>query len=182
MTCIVGLVDKGNVYMGGDSAGVAGLSLSIRADEKVFINGPFLMGFTSSFRMGQLLRYKFDPPKQTVGQDDMKYMVTDFIDSVRACFADNGFGSMSAGTNNSGGTFMVGYNSKLYVVHSDFQVGIPTHQYGAVGCGSDLALGALHASQSKKPDERIEMALTAASEFSAGVAPPFLIMKLNKSK
>jgi hypothetical protein len=38
MTCIVGLVDKGDVYIGGDSAGVAGLSLSIRADEKVFGN------------------------------------------------------------------------------------------------------------------------------------------------
>lgn len=51
MTAIVGLVEKGNVYIGGDSAGVAGLSISIRGDEKVFKVGPFIMGFTSSFRM-----------------------------------------------------------------------------------------------------------------------------------
>lgn len=86
MTVIVGLVNKGDVYIGGDSAGVAGLDITIRADEKVFTNGPFLMGFTTSFRMGQLLRYKFDPPKQTVNTDDMKYMVTDFIDATRKCF------------------------------------------------------------------------------------------------
>ena len=35
MTCIVGLVHEGVVYIGGDSAGVGGLSLTVRADEKV---------------------------------------------------------------------------------------------------------------------------------------------------
>ena len=30
MTCIVGLVHEGVVYIGGDSAGVAGLSLTVR--------------------------------------------------------------------------------------------------------------------------------------------------------
>ena len=64
MTCIVGLVHEGVVYIGGDSAGVAGLSLVVRADEKVLRNGDFLMGFTTSFRMGQLLRYKLDPPRR----------------------------------------------------------------------------------------------------------------------
>lgn len=63
MTCIVGLVDQGNVWIGGDSAGVGGYDLMLRADQKVFRNGDFLMGFTSSFRMGQLLRYKLSPPK-----------------------------------------------------------------------------------------------------------------------
>src|SRR5271166_2425691 len=106
MTAIVGLVDNGDVYIGGDSAGVAGLSLSIRSDEKVFGNGPFLCGFTSSFRMGQLLRYKFSPPAQTVHQNDMEYMVTSFIDACRQCFSANGYGDEKATV---GGTFLVGY-------------------------------------------------------------------------
>ena len=41
MTCIVGLVHGGKVYMGGDSAGVGGYCLTVRADEKVFRNGEF---------------------------------------------------------------------------------------------------------------------------------------------
>lgn len=175
MTCIVGLVDKGDVYIGGDSAGVAGLSLAIRADEKVFGNGPFVMGFTSSFRMGQLLRYKFSPPAQTVYQTDMEYMVTTFIDTARQCFSANGFGDKEATV---GGTFLVGYKGKLYTVEGDYQVGIPATTYDAVGCGSDLALGAMFASKGMAPIERIEMALSAASTFSAGVAPPFTILKL----
>ena len=182
MTCIVGLVDKGNVYIGGDSAGVAGLSISIRNDEKVFVNGPFIMGFTTSFRMGQLLRYKFDPPKQTVGKDDMKYMVTDFVDSVRGCFASNGFGDLADRTNHEGGTFLVGYHNQLYKIESDFQIAVSSTNYDAVGCGASIALGALHATKGKKPEDRLKMALEAASTFSAGVAPPFLVLKQLKSK
>jgi hypothetical protein len=51
MTCIVGLVDGGRVWLGGDSAGVSGWDLTVRADRKVFRNGPYVMGFTTSFRM-----------------------------------------------------------------------------------------------------------------------------------
>jgi len=179
MTCIVGLIDNGDVYIGGDSAGVAGLSLSIRADEKVFSNGPFIMGFTSSFRMGQLLRYKFDPPAQTVSQSDMEYMVTSFIDSARHCFSSNGFGDKDATV---GGSFLVGYKGKLYSIERDYQVGIPTADFDAVGCGSDLALGAMHATEGLKPMDRINLALEAASRFSAGVSPPFLVFKLSKDE
>lgn len=180
MTCIVGLVDKGDVYIGGDSAGVAGLSLSIRADEKVFGNGPFIMGFTSSFRMGQLLRYKFSPPAQTVHQDDMEYMVTSFIDACRTCFSQNGFGDKDA---TRGGSFLVGYKGTLYTIEGDYQVGKLHAPFDAVGCGSDLALGALYASEGHPPEKRINLALGAASTFSAGVAPPFVILRLeNENK
>jgi hypothetical protein len=57
MTAIVGLTDNGTVHIGGDSAGVSDWSLTIRADSKVFTNGPYVMGFTTSLRMGQLPRY-----------------------------------------------------------------------------------------------------------------------------
>ncbi len=179
MTCIVGLVDEGNVYIGGDSAGVAGLSLSIRKDEKVFGNGPFIMGGTTSFRMLQLLRYKFSPPAQTVHQDDMEYMVTSFIDSARKCFVENGFGDKDA---TEGGNFLVGYKGNLYTIERDYQVGIVANTFDAVGCGSDLAMGAMFASEGLTPEERINIALEAASTFSAGVAPPFVILKLETEK
>lgn len=171
MTCIVGLVEDGNVYIGGDSAGVAGLSISIRSDEKVFGNGPFIMGFTSSFRMGQLLRYKLAPPQQTVHQSDMEYLVNDFITAAQTCFVESGFGDKR-----TGGCFLLGYKEKLYRVDSDFQVGMPAANYEAVGCGADLALGAMYASKGKKPEERILLALEAAAKFSGGVAAPFVLV------
>ena len=41
MTAIVGLVAGKSIYMGGDSAGIDGYDLVIRADEKVFTVGGF---------------------------------------------------------------------------------------------------------------------------------------------
>jgi len=93
MTCIVGFIDKNNdVYIGGDSAGVSGLEIHERKDVKVFHTGNFLIGYTSSYRMGQLLRFKLKVEDQKPSQSDYEYMCTNFIDAVRKCLKlDNGF-------------------------------------------------------------------------------------------
>lgn len=174
MTCIVSVQEKGIIYMGGDSAGVAGLSITIRSDVKVFQNHEFLIGFAGSFRMGQLLHYRFVPPPQPVGVDDMRYMVTDFIDGVRKCFFDNGYGSKER---NEGGSFLVGYKGRLYTIDRDFQVGIPTDQMYAIGSGQEISLGALYATKKMKPEARLKLALEAAAHHNAGVIAPFIFMK-----
>src|SRR5690242_15173484 len=85
MTCIVGLVAAdGRVHLGGDSAGIAGYDLTVRKDPKVFRVGEFAVGFTSSFRMGQLLRFAFTPPP--IEGDLDAYMVTTFVNALRDCF------------------------------------------------------------------------------------------------
>ncbi|MED1954869.1 hypothetical protein [Brevibacillus centrosporus] len=174
MTCIVGLVHDGKVCMGGDSAGVGGYDLAIRADEKVFINEEFIMGFTSSFRMGQLLRYRFKPPYHRPDVSDYEYLVTDFIDEVRSCLKNGGYARTDNGEE-SAGTFLVGYRGKLYTVEGDYQVGIPADGYAAVGCGDQIAHGALYATNGSPPTERIKIALEAAERYSAGVRGPFVI-------
>lgn len=175
MTCIVGLVDKGKIYMGADSAGVAGYSLTVRADKKIFKNGPFIMGFTSSFRMGQLLQYSFNPPKRHSDTDVMKYMVTDFIDSVRDCFKNGGFAEKDK-EQESGGTFLVGYEERLFQIHSDYQVGESLKPYDACGCGSKTALGSLASTPGQDPFKRLKLALEVAESYSAGVRSPFYYM------
>ena len=58
MTCIIGLVADGRVYLGGDSAAVHGWTRRRTRLRKVFRKGPFLVGYTTSFRMGQLLEHQ----------------------------------------------------------------------------------------------------------------------------
>jgi len=177
VTCIVGLVDNGTVYIGGDSAGVAGYDLTVRKDEKVFINGSFIFGFTSSFRMGQLLRYKFKPPYRVPDMTIEEYMCTTFIDGVRSCLKDGGFARTENGEE-SAGTFIVGHNGRLFVIDSDFQVGESIHTFAAVGCGAQAALGAMYATMNLDPEDRIRIALEAAEQFNAGVRRPFVIREL----
>ena len=179
MTCIVGLEhDNGMVSIGGDSAGVnSWLQIRTRADEKVFINGPMIFGFTSSFRMGQLLRYSLTIPEQLPSQtDDYKFMCTAFIDAVRTCLKTGGYARVKDGEDH-GGTFLVGYKGKLYRIDDDFQVGRTTRTFEACGCGMDFALGVMWADVISSPDERIRKSLACASNFSAGVAPPFIVLR-----
>jgi 20S proteasome alpha/beta subunit len=82
MTCIVGIIDKETIYLGGDSAGTAGYGQSIRKDKKVFIkDNKFIIGFTSSFRMGQLLMAddRFIIREQNNSEDDFHYLINAFI-------------------------------------------------------------------------------------------------------
>lgn len=181
MTCIVGIAQDGVVTIGGDSAGVGGYSLSIRADSKVFRTGNYIMGFTTSFRMGQLLRYGALPVAPTAEEqwDLDRFMATTFIDGVREILGAGGWLKNNSGVE-EGGTFLVGVRGMLYEVESDFQVGRTVDGYGSVGCGYDLALGALHATASAgiPPRERLETALRAAEHHSAGVSGPFTFEEL----
>ena len=179
MTAIVAIVENDTVYMGGDSAGVAGLSITVRKDPKVFKNGPFIMGFTSSFRMGNLLRYSFKPPKHPDNMSLDRYMNTVFIDAVRECLRDGGYTKVND-NNEKGGTFLVGYKGKLFNIDGDFQVGIHVRNYDSVGCGGELCLGSLYTTEKLdiEPKERIKIALKAAELFSGGVRRPFNILSL----
>ncbi len=86
MTCIVGLVDKDKIYLGGDAAGVGGYNKEIRKQPKVFSNKGVLFGYTTSFRMGQLLQYSLKIPKQPARKKDFEYLCTNFVDAIMACF------------------------------------------------------------------------------------------------
>lgn len=174
MTCIVGFVEGSQVWIGGDSASVGGYDLTVRADQKVFRNGPMIFGFTSSFRMGQLLRYALTVPDHDPRVDVEKYMATTFIDAVRECLKTHGFATKDKEVE-QGGTFLVGYNGWLFRIDDDYQVGIPADGFAAVGCGGEAARGALFATPELKGRERAELALKAAERCSAGVRGPFNI-------
>lgn len=178
MTCIVGITQANSVYIGGDSAGVSGYDLRIRRDEKVFTNGDFIFGCTSSFRMIQLLRYKLKLPERHPNTDVMTFMSTAFIDEVRLTLKNGGFAG-KANEVESGGTFLVGHAGRLFAIYDDYQVAETADGFNACGCGEAYALGSLHTTNSSDNGavDRLNMALECASHFSAGVIGPFVVMQ-----
>jgi ATP-dependent protease HslVU (ClpYQ) peptidase subunit len=176
VTAIVGLVRSGSVYIGGDSAGVSGMSLTVRADAKVFRKKRYLFGFTTSFRMGQLIRYSLTLPKPTGNLD--AFMSTTFIDALRDCLKTGGWAAKE-NEREEGGTFLVGVRGKLFAVHDDYQVAKAADGFAAVGCGDQIALGALFATAHTglSPRRRVLSALAAAERYSAGVCGPFICLK-----
>jgi hypothetical protein len=176
VTCIVGLVapDR-SVWIGGDSAGIDGYDLVVRADEKVFAVGPYVFGFCDSFRTTQLIRYAFRPPAPSV-KNLPKFMATRFVDSVRKCLTDGGVAFKRDGVE-QGGTFLVGVRGRLFCVEADYQVGENEHEFAAIGCGAQIANGAMFAQpKTVTPKTRILQALRAAERFSGGVRAPFRVV------
>lgn len=173
MTVITAIAQDGIVYMAADSAGVSGYSLIVRRDPKIYSVGSFLFGFTSSFRMGQLLGYKFDPPQHPADVSIERYMNTVFIDALRETLKAGGYARANNGEETAG-TFIVGYRGRIFRVESDYQVGENVAPFDAVGCGAEIALGALHATADLRPEDRLKRAMQAAEMFSAGVRSPFM--------
>ena len=189
MTCIVGYIEKSKtnttIYIGGDSAGSSGNDITLRNDPKVFIKenktDSFIFGFTSSFRMGQILMStKFNPPVQKSDDSDYNYLITDFVDEIRKTFKDGGYLKTKEGVE-VGGTFLVGYRNKLYTIESDFQVGEALTNYVAVGAGEDYALGAMYILEENTEytgNDKIYKALEASAKFNTTVHSPFKILQI----
>lgn len=177
MTCIIGYIGKNRMYIGGDSAGVSENSVDIRTDEKVFKKKNMLFGFTSSFRLGQLLRFSLNIPKQPDNMNDYAYMCTFFIDAVRECFKEGGYSKIE-NNKERGGIFLVCYKGEIYRIDSDFQVGTYKEPFVSIGSGEDYARGALNILKSLDLPikKKIEQALVVAASHSTGVRPPFHII------
>lgn len=173
MTCIVGIAHKGQVILGADSAGADGwLNRRIRTDRKIFINSGIVFGFTTSFRMGQLLQHELTPPPVLEGQEPYQYAVKQLVPAIRTTLRAGGWLKNKDGRE-EGGTFLVGFRGHLFSIHDDLQVGESTACFEAVGCGDAYAMGAMHAASHLPPKDRLLAGLEAAASFSAGVAGPF---------
>jgi len=175
VTCIVGLEVDGKIYMGGDSASTSGWNTRVTRLRKVFRLNGFLIGYTTSFRMGQLLEHQLGVDLQKDDQEDLEYMITTFIEAVRKCLKDGGFAKVE-NEQETGGLFLVGYRGVVYCIEQDFQVNVSVDDLDAVGCGAHYALGSLRATRdSSNPEERVRKALEAAGYFSNGVCPPYYV-------
>jgi len=181
MTCIVAIADgKGKVFMGADTYGSGPGSGTYVGNPKCFINGDFLIGCTSTFRIIDLLAYKLSVPQVHPDhqEDPDKYMRTVFIDSVKKCFKESGHLRVDSGVE-YGGNFLVGYRGKVYEIQSDFSVlNVPDYG-GSVGSGESAARGSLYTTKDSKmkASDKIRTALEAAVEVVPSVRGPFVFLE-----
>ena len=176
MTCIVGIAQGGKVWIGADSASVSNWQCTKTTLSKVFKVQDFLIGYTTSFRMGQILQYHLVVPLQT-DQLDLEYLVTKFIPKVRDVFQEHWFDEVKK-EKNKGGDFLLGYGGHLYYVACDFQVNENVCGFDACGSGEEYALAAMKALEGLQPEERIRRSLEIAAFFSISVCGPFQILSV----
>lgn len=153
MTCIVGVISAdGVVHLGADSASSDGHRISATRTPKLAElvvdaadceggRARVVLGFTTSWRMGQVLQQSALPAIPR-GMDPFEYVVRLVVPQVRAALKDAGFATVANGVE-TGGTWLVGLGGRLFTVQNDYAVLENAEPYAACGSGTDYALGAL---------------------------------------
>lgn len=187
MTCIVAVTDGQKLVFGADSIGLGpNPHRQIRKDPKIFAVGHFLIGFTTSFRMGQVLMHsEFPTPPMTVDADKaLRFMVRELVPSAKGFLEAGGFTRSISETQPEGyqetrhamgGTFIVGFDGHLFGVQADYSVAMLETPYMAIGAASLPALGALAATADLdlSLEERARLALEAAELHTKSCCRPF---------
>jgi hypothetical protein len=179
MTCIAAYRDlNGDVYIGGDSIGATPYTHVTVVNPKVFRRKNMVLGFTSSFRMGQILQFDLRIPTHHPKVGTLEYLVSEFIPVLIDKFESVKFAKVED-NQIEGGTFLIGYDKRIFEVEDNFQVLEIANNFNSCGCGTDFASGAFWAmrNQKIKPKDRVTKALECAAYF-ATVKPPFHIIKL----
>jgi hypothetical protein len=193
MTCVVGIANGKNVFMGADTCGSNGIFRGEVRHPKVFIkdvpvenakNESMVIGGCGSFRLLQLLEYAFTPPRIGTGRELMSYLTVDFVDAIRSLMKDKGYLHIENNIEKisvDGTNFLLGFRGSLYLVEDAFQAVGWKIQEDAVGSGRDFALGSLHTTRNIKtwtPEKRVQSALQAAATINPFVAGPFNIVHI----
>jgi ATP-dependent protease HslVU (ClpYQ) peptidase subunit len=180
VTVIAGIIAKdGTIWMAGDSAFSNGYSVAVKATQKVFQIGPFLIGCCGSPRVMNVLRYAFTPPKHPRGMDVPRYMNTLFVDAMREALKRGGtLHTMNAVEEFVDSGALVGYRRRIFEIQCDFQVQETADAYVAMGSGEDIALGALAVTAEMPPRKRLLAAMAASERFNAGVRRPFTVLTM----
>lgn len=181
MTCIVGLVDNGKVWMGAD-AQCGAYEVHLVPGQKVFLKDGFLIGGCGSLRTLQLVRYKMTIPKYHSDDDLLEYMVTDFAESLRTCLKTGGIAEKENERESYYGDLLVGREGRIFLVGSNYCVIEGVEPYLTTGSGGDLARGSLRTTSHLAPVDRIRKALEAANVGNSFVRPPFTIMDIDGKK
>jgi ATP-dependent protease HslVU (ClpYQ) peptidase subunit len=170
MTCVVGVAHEGIVYIGGERAASDGGSIVSMCRPKVIHRGEWLIGYSNSVGVGQLMEFIKLP---TITKDPYIHIRMDMVEALKKSHDIYG---KEHDENYS--DFLIGAQGRLFEFSTQ-DWSVIEIQESAVGSGSDFALGSLHTSKHYKDQhKRLRMALEAAIEYSTGCKGPIDILSL----
>jgi ATP-dependent protease HslVU (ClpYQ) peptidase subunit len=182
MTCLVGIIQDGKIYIGTDGyATTEDCERKSIICRKLFVSDKYVVAFAGHIRTGQLLYPEsgFEFPKDV-------YQIPNHIYLWLREFEAIGKDELSMAIIQS--NFLIATKDKLYEILIDMSVSEidPECGYTSIGSGTSHAAGSLYTTALHNkyanteadiipPVGRIEIALNAAAEFVKNVGPPYQI-------
>lgn len=177
MTCIIATINNGKVHMLGDRLGSNGFTKEIYLkNDKVFKVEDFIIGYTTSFRMGQILQYSWQPPKHSKDDSDDEYFYKHVISSLKKTFAANDFGHKDK-TEFNGGNFLIGWKGRIFEIQDNLSA-LEYSNHASVGSGCYHAVAAMQAMKNfnilaDDPESLMKNALHIAADCTTGVSKEY---------
>lgn len=173
MTCIVAVRDGGKVHMGCDSIGTDGWRKEARTRPKIIRKGPMMIGYCGSFRIADIVEHHVTAPKLLPDEDVRTWLVKEVVPVLRTELRNGGSLEKKDETDRIAGCLIIAIRGHLFEIDVDLQVGETTRGYAAAGSGEPFAMGSLFSTNGQPIADRLRIALEAAHEMCATVAPPF---------
>ena len=174
LTCVVGMVRSGHVYLGADSCQLDGWHHVRGPNPKIFRVGGMLIGTAGSQRVSDICQCNLELPEDH-WDSPAGYMIAEFLPAVRACLKSHG-GLVQKDTEEMSATALVGYRGSLFLIGEDFSMA-EIETFEAIGAGAKYALGCLYATDIDDigAEEAIERALCCAEHWCAACRGPFVV-------
>jgi len=122
--------------------------------------GDFIIGGSGEVAPCDIAQHIWNPPKVTLAdkKDIYHFMISKAMPSLRKCLKDNGYNFEEEQEKGAGSRFdfIIAVNGQLFEVADDLSVTRNIDGFYAVGSGSSIALGALHAGA--KPLKAVQIA------------------------
>lgn len=173
MTCIVGISDGTNVYIGGDRGASDGSSIISLATPKVYIRDEWIFGYAGSMGIGQIMQC-IDMPIVKPNEDPFIVLRMDIVDAFKSIMDMQGLSI----TEDNDTNFLIGIRGRLFEF-TPMDWSVAEIKETAIGSGGNFALGSLHTTYSIPIPivERIEHALKAAITYSPTCQGPIDILQ-----
>jgi ATP-dependent protease HslVU (ClpYQ) peptidase subunit len=180
MTLILAAKDKkGKVFIGADTRASNGHTYFDGTD-KLIPQHNYIVGYSGSFRIGQIIRNHPDKFKEVNSDADMFV----WVNALRLLLIEYGF-QKEAGDKNE-----PDHNNVLLILaapHTTYSVEC-NYQFHAleryaVGCGYNYGLGYFDGQPATTPmKKRIELAISHTADLMVGVSPTCQVMEVGKEK
>ena len=179
MTCIVGLVEGGQVWIGGDGRACFSDSVMPVRAPKVFRCGPLLIGVSGMPRVAQIWEHEFQLPPR--GDDDvLAWLCRDVAPPLRDLMTVRGatYDSSADGTKTLQSHALIACEGRLFLMDGQCAFYETERAFECCGSGADVASGYLLGNKLDEPEKRVKGALRAAGEMLNSCGPPYRVEKL----
>lgn len=177
MTCIVGVVDGSEVWVGADGRASFGYYQSPVLQPKMVRVGQMLIGASGMPRVLQLLQCSSDLPSLE-DYSPYEYLCGPFARWLRETLKDQESMGTEEGDACTKTHLLIALRGHLFLMDGRFAVYESERGFHACGSGLEVALGYLIATPGMDARSRVEGALMASSDVIPAVGPPFHVEKL----